>query len=276
MLTLITATLNAARFLGRAMASAAAQRRPIEHLIIDGGSSDATVELSRSQPGTEVLVVPGCSIYEAWNLGLARARGDVVMFLNADDELASDASDTIEKGFQDHANAEILAGCATLVGATHPANAPLLLRAVPSGALNVADLAVGVPAINAMAFRRTVFDRYGVFETQYRVAGDRAFLLRLALLSSPPVVARIDSVLYRYYAHAGSLTLQPSLEQRLRIAHDHIELSRALLGQEVPGSAALWLRHMRQREAAVATLRCLAAGRPAIAFEFARGFFPRG
>jgi len=265
-LTLVTATLNAARFLDRALASAVQQQLPLQHLVIDGGSTDDTVAIARSQPTVETLVVPGCTLYEAWNLGIERARGDIVMFLNADDELGDCAVTEILAVAAGHPGAEIVAGNAEFV----TAGGTRLLRAIPTDELDVGQLALGVPAINAMAFRRSLFARSGMFETCYRVAGDRAFLLRLALSSDPPRVARVDSVLYRYHVHGGSLTLFPGLEQRLRIARDHIALSRALLDQDPPASAKLWLRHMRRREAAVATLRCLAVGQPNVALEFAR------
>lgn len=273
MLTLITATLNAARHLERALASAASQPGANQLIVVDGGSQDRTVEIARRYPDVETVVAPGSSIYEAWNIGIDRARGEAVMFLNADDELAPEATGRVESLFMTQPNAEIVAGDAALLDVDQPDMPPVILSAAPSGALEVAQLASGVPAINAMAFRLSLFARYGRFETSYCVAGDRAFLLRLALLATPPRVARTASVLYRYHSHAGSLTLRRSLEQRLRIARDHIALSRAFLAHEPPPSAALWLRHMRRREAAIATLRCLAAGEAVAAWEFAKNLW---
>lgn len=273
MLTLVTATLNAAQFLERALASVALQQTPIQHLVIDGGSTDATVEICHRFRSVDITIAPGCSLYEAWNLGLDRAKGAAVMFLNADDELGAGAAAGVEAAFAAHPDADIVAGRAAFVPAEDPEASPRLLVAAPNGELEVGQLTLGVPAINAMAFRRSLFDHYGGFDTCYRVAGDRAFLLRLALSPVPPNMAAIDDVLYRYHAHTGSLTLHPSLEQRLRIARDHIALARTLLAGETSFSAAPWLRHMRRRETAVATLRCLAAGKPVLAWEFIQGLF---
>src|SRR6185312_14455576 len=100
---------------------------------------------------------------------------------------------------------------------------------------------------------------------------DRAFLLNLALAAEPPRVAPINAVLYRYHVHSGSLTLKRSLDQRLRVARDHLALSRQLLSEAPPSEAARWLRHMRRREAMVGGIRCLAAGRPIEATAFLRG-----
>lgn len=270
MLTLITATLNAAPFIDRALQSAANQGGPIQHLIIDGGSTDGTIEACRGRENVETTVAPGCSIYEAWNIGLEKARGDAIMFLNADDELSHSAHGTVEAVFALNPSALIVAGRASFHDPESRRTRPLVLIAAPTGTLDVPQLVSGVPAINAMAFRRKLFECYGRFETTYRVAGDRAFLLRLALSPRSPSIARTDKILYRYHVHTGSLTLRRGFEQRVRIARDHIALCRALLASDLPAAAIPWLRHWRQREAAVATLRCLRSGQPEMALSFAR------
>jgi glycosyltransferase involved in cell wall biosynthesis len=273
MLTLITATLNASRYIAQAFASVPTAAGPIQHIVIDGGSTDGTLDICDRFPSVEKIVVPGCSIYEAWNIGIERARGDWIMFLNADDELAEGAAEVVAACFADKSAAGIAAGRALVIDRDAPDAAPRVLTAAPGGRLDVEQLALGVPAINAMAFRRSVFAQHGMFETIYRVAGDRAFLLHLALSASPPAVATADAVLYRYYSHPGSLTLKRGLEQRLRIARDHIPLASRLLAERPSGKAARVLRYWRRREATVATLRCAAAGRPLAALRFAGQLF---
>lgn len=276
MLTVITATLNAAQYLERALASVSPQGAAIQHLVIDGGSTDGTVEICRRSGAVELVVAPGCSLYEAWNIGIERATAAAIMFLNADDELTPGAVSRVEETFVAHPDAEIVAGRARMLSSEEGDATRRCLTAASGGELDVRELAVGVPAINAMAFRRSVFGDYGPFETSYRVAGDRAWLLHLALAPRQPKVASIDACLYIYYVHAGSLTLHRNLEQRLRIARDHVALARNLLACEPSASSALWLRHMRRREAAVAGLRCLAAGRPGSAWEFSKALFGFG
>lgn len=273
MLTLITATLNAEAFLERALVSAAVQAGPIQHIVVDGGSRDGTVAICRRFPEVELAVVPGCSIYEAWNIGLDRARGEAVMFLNADDELCSQTAARVTAALTEYPDAAIVAGRAEFVAADRPNQAAVTVASATGDRLALSQLAAGVPAINALAFRRAVFERYGRFEIAYRVAGDRAFLLRLALAPMPPRVVPLGDVLYRYTVHSGSLTLSRGLTQRLRIAREHIALSRALLAGDVPPAAAMWLKHMRRRDAAVATLRCLASGRGVEAIRFAGAIF---
>lgn len=273
MLTLVTATLNAARLIERAYASAAGQGVAYQHIVVDGGSSDATAAICAKLSSIDFVLAPGSSIYEAWNIGVQRARGDAVLFLNADDELAPGALAIIEQVLHERPEAEIVAGRAVIEDDDAPSTPPVYHVAASGGALSLAQLVSGVPVINAMAFRPSVLRRHGGIETRYRIAGDRAFLLHLALAAEPPRIAATDAVLYRYHIHSGSLTLKRSLEQRLRVAHDHLALARQLLGEAPTVEAKRWLRHMRRREATIGGLRCLAAGRPLEAAEFLRGLF---
>lgn len=273
MLTLVTATLNAARLLERAHASAAGQGVAYQHVVVDGGSSDTTAAICAKLPAIDFILAPGSSIYEAWNIGIQRARGDAVLFLNADDELTPGALAIIEQTLHERPEAEIVAGRAVVEDDDAPSTPLVYHVAASGGALSLAQLIAGVPVINAMAFRPSLFRHYGDIETRYRIAGDRAFLLHLALAPEPPRIAAVDAMLYRYHIHGGSLTLKRSLEQRLRVARDHLALARQLLGEMPAADAKRWLRHMRRREATVAGLRCLAAGRPAEAAEFLRGLF---
>lgn len=271
MISVITSTLNAAQFLERALKSAERQSTPLEHIVIDAGSTDGTIELCRRYPDVALRVIRGASIYQAWNAGIAAAHGDIIVFLNADDELAVNAAATIETIFRKNPSAEIVAGRACLLDDEKPKAEPVLLIAVPSGELDLAQLTTGAPAINAMAFKRSLFARRGAFESSFGVAGDRAFLLRLALAKEPPKVAQTEATLYRYHAHATSLTLKRGLEQRVRIARAHIALAQSLLGQPLPTTAACWVRHLYLRERVVASLRCLVAGHFAVAWELIRG-----
>jgi hypothetical protein len=62
----------------------------------------------------------------------------------------------------------------------------------------------GLPLFNGWFFRKEVFDRFGFFDTRYRYAADRDFLIRLAMGELPYVC--IDQLVYHYRQHSGSLT----------------------------------------------------------------------
>ncbi len=93
MITVITATFNAAKTLLNAMQSIRSQSYPnIECLVMDGGSTDGTVEILKNN---EDIVDYWSSeadsgIYDALNKGVESARGDWILFLGADDRFAAD------------------------------------------------------------------------------------------------------------------------------------------------------------------------------------------
>ena len=91
-ISVITVCFNSQATIERSIQSVVAQQWPeVEHIVIDGGSTDGTLAiLERFRPHLAVLVSePDKGIYDAMNKGLARATGDVVCFLNADDQYAN-------------------------------------------------------------------------------------------------------------------------------------------------------------------------------------------
>lgn len=96
--SIITVTYNAERWLERTILSVLSQSYPhIEYIVIDGASTDKTVEIIRQyEAGIASWVSePDKGLYDAMNKGLARATGDYVWFLNAGDTLHT--SDTVQR-----------------------------------------------------------------------------------------------------------------------------------------------------------------------------------
>ena len=86
--TLITPSLNYGRFLGDCLASVADQTGvTLEHLVFDGGSTDDSAEVAAAFPRAIWSQGPDSGMSDAINQGFARAKGDWVMWLNADDRL---------------------------------------------------------------------------------------------------------------------------------------------------------------------------------------------
>ena len=88
LISIITTAFNAEATIGDTIASVQAQEYPaIEHIIVDGGSSDGTVAVARAHGDRIARLVSARDrgIYDGMNKGIALATGDVVGFLNADD-----------------------------------------------------------------------------------------------------------------------------------------------------------------------------------------------
>jgi glycosyltransferase involved in cell wall biosynthesis len=84
--SIVTPTLNAERYLAECLDSVQAQALPeLEHLVVDGGSVDATAAIARARPNVCWVDLPGSNQSAAINYGLRHARHDIVAWLNADD-----------------------------------------------------------------------------------------------------------------------------------------------------------------------------------------------
>ncbi len=90
--TIITPSLNYGRFLGETLESVAMQQGvSFEHLVIDGGSTDDSAEVAARFPHAVWTQEPDKGMSDAINKGFNRARGDWVIWLNADDRLKTGA-----------------------------------------------------------------------------------------------------------------------------------------------------------------------------------------
>jgi glycosyltransferase involved in cell wall biosynthesis len=110
-ISIVTPTLNAARFIGDCLASVDAQAYPcIEHLVVDGGSSDATCEIVRCHPSVRLLERPGTNQSQAINVGLRQATGEIVAWLNADDRYAPGALEVVGRTFAAEPSLDVVYG----------------------------------------------------------------------------------------------------------------------------------------------------------------------
>jgi glycosyltransferase involved in cell wall biosynthesis len=215
-ISIVTPCLNRANFLRATIESVIAQEYPdLEHLIIDGGSTDGTLELLRGYPHLRVVSEPDRGVYDAINKGIKLATGEVVIFLNSDDLLVPGALALSAEIFRNAIGTMMVsAGCQIFRSASDGSEIEMHRYDNPREyALSFRNVTIGRPNINARFIRRKVFDQIGTFDPEYTVAADRDFLIRAALRQVPD--APVGKVLYRYRWHAASLTMNPGNDSLL-------------------------------------------------------------
>jgi glycosyltransferase involved in cell wall biosynthesis len=183
--SVITAVKNGAATLADTLSSVSRQRYPdIEHIVVDGRSSDDTLRVVR-QHGQHVATVVSeadSGPYEAFNRGLQLATGGIVAFLNADDLYESDEVIANVVRELEPAGVDLLFGDVLLVRADDVRSVTRYYR---SGALSRARLARGImPAHPATFVKRSIYERFGGFDTSYRIAGDFEWTVRVVSDSS--------------------------------------------------------------------------------------------
>lgn len=177
MFSVITPVLNQSRPIRRCVASV--RRCPVktEHLVQDGGSTDGTREWVEVQPDLQMVSEPDGGMYDAINRGWARASGDILCWLNADEQYIASSLKLVADAFESHPDVDLVFGDTIIVG---PNGRPLAARReIPLRKIYVAN-GMLYSLSCSLFFRRRLFDQGALrFDTSYRLAGDMDLVLRL-------------------------------------------------------------------------------------------------
>lgn len=178
-ISVITAVRNGADTLPAMLASLSCQSHAdLEHVVQDGASTDATLAVLAQRGLADMRLVSQADggIYAAINAGIARARGDVIGLLHADDMLAGpDVLAWVAQALADPALDGVY-GDLQYVARHNPAR---VIRHWTAGPYHPAALAHGwMPPHPTLYLRRAVFERLGLYDTSYRIAGDYEAILR--------------------------------------------------------------------------------------------------
>ncbi|AAZ97827.1 conserved hypothetical protein [Thiobacillus denitrificans ATCC 25259] len=176
----ITVAFNAAGTIADTLKSVAAQTlSDVEHIVVDGASTDGTLDVICRHAGRVARVIsePDAGIYDAMNKGLRLATGDVVGFLNADDVYADAGVLARVSAIMDTEKLDALFGDAEFVNSSRPDRPTRRYR---SDRFRPERIAWGwMPAHPALFLRRELYERFGIFRTDYRIAGDFELVARM-------------------------------------------------------------------------------------------------
>jgi glycosyltransferase involved in cell wall biosynthesis len=116
-ISIITPTLNAEAYVAECLASVQGQSVPeVEHVLVDGGSTDRTAEIARQHIGVRWVERPDLKQAAAINVGFRLAAGEVVAWLNADDLYAPGALALAGEEFQRDPSLDVLYGDCEVIG----------------------------------------------------------------------------------------------------------------------------------------------------------------
>jgi glycosyltransferase involved in cell wall biosynthesis len=214
---IVTPSLNAEAFLADTLRSIWSQTDvQIDHVIVDGGSTDRTLEIAADFPSRVVVSHDDEGMYDAINKGMAQVSGAIVGYINADDEIAPGALALVAETFRRHLDVEWVYGTCEYIdegGDVLGRHAPIApsLRSY----LGIRWSPIPQPCVWA---RRSFFDRVGPFDTSYRNCGDYDWYAR-ALKQSKPLVLR--DVLGRFRLHEGQISLNlENMDRESRIVRE--------------------------------------------------------
>lgn len=183
-ISIVTVSYNSATTIADTLRSVACQSYGnIEHLIIDGQSIDETMEIvaEHSHPKLVSISERDLGIYDAMNKGVQRATGDVIGILNSDDSyLDSNVLQAVATEFSSNPALEVLLGDVDFVNASNQNNP---IRTYQAGRFKTWMFRFGfMPPHPGVFVRRSAYERVGLYNVGYKIAGDFDFLVRLLLI----------------------------------------------------------------------------------------------
>ncbi len=197
-ISVVTVVFNGERHLDQAIRSVLEQSyRNVEYIVVDGGSSDGTLDIIRKYEEriSRWVSEPDRGIYDAMNKGIAMATGDLVGFLNCDDWYAPGALECAAGARARGGGPDtVVAGAWNLVFE----DIGLTIRATPSlrfhGGMPLSHQAMFVP--------RRVYDAVGPYDLRYRFSADLDMVLRILAAGAP--FRLVDDVLVNFRTSGAS------------------------------------------------------------------------
>jgi glycosyltransferase involved in cell wall biosynthesis len=235
--SIITAVYNSAATVGRAIESVAAQRHcDLEHLIVEGQSTDASLAAIESarHPRLRLISESDEGIYDALNKGISAATGDVIGFVHSDDFLAHE--NAITRIAEEFRMPEVEAVFSDLDYVSKH-DSEKVIRYWATGPYRPGCLRQGwMPAHPTLYLRRAVYERLGGYDTSFAIAADYDFILRYFSQATGKSVY-IPEVLYKM--RMGGVSNRNLMRIRQKMGEDY----RALQRNKVGGISTLFIKN---------------------------------
>jgi len=196
--SIITVSYNSVDFIHSAIESVLEQDfESVEYIIVDGGSTDGTVEIVRSfgEQITKFISEPDKGIYDAMNKGLALATGEVIGVLNSDDFYPhADVLAQVAESFTANSGVQMVLGNLDFV---QPDNLTRPVRFYSSFLFSPWKMRYGfMPAHPATFIKSSAYQALGGYKLGYKIGADFEWFVRALVLQRLPY-AKINKTLVR-------------------------------------------------------------------------------
>lgn len=244
-ISVVTPSYNQGQFIKEAIRSVLLQDYPnLEFIIIDGGSSDNTLEIIKKyEPWLAYWVSePDRGQSHAVNKGISRATGDIVFWLNSDDSVLPEAFIRIAQEFINHPDAAIVIGQARIINAKGEQVGDL--RSEFSTWEDIVTTPTNKIRQVSSFFSRALFDELGFIDETLEIAMDNELLTRFTRVYPPKIIPD-------YVAAFRTQPDSKSFKQRI-LGYQEVDRIRQRLLRESPllskykaESAKNWLSNAR-------------------------------
>lgn len=180
-ISIITISYNSEKTIEKTFQSILKQSyRPLEYVLVDGGSTDSTIELIEKyiplfkSEGIEISYKSerDKGISDAFNKGITRATGDIIGIINSDDQLSDKALEKVGKAFAENDVGVVCGDCLWEDKANN-------LSYVRKSKMNLKKLKFEMVLMHPTCFvKKTVYEKYGVFDIELRYVMDKDLMAR--------------------------------------------------------------------------------------------------
>lgn len=243
-ISIVMPVLNREDTLQTAIDSVLAQNYPyIEFIILDGGSTDRSVDIIRQNSPHLAYwhSQPDGSAALASNIGIAKSTGDLVVLLMADDWYEAETFNRIAEAYQAHPDADMFSCGGRIVD-----HQKILLSYTTANALqlNFYNICFAVSAICCRFIRKKWYDKVGLYipfdaNAKQFLTNDKEFLLRSVLHNVKDVF--VDHLGHTYLAHPHSYSFSNNQKTAIRHCEEHLQIAEDYLKKSLLSLKQKWL-----------------------------------
>lgn len=221
---------NAGKYLSQAIDSVLAQTyRPVEIVVADDGSTDATAAIARSYPEVSYVYQPNQGPPVARNAGLAHSIGEMIAFLDADDYWPPHKLAEQNEYLATHPELGCVVGrCQNFLeeGTQKPGW-------IPESMFERDAVILG---LQASLIHRHVFDRVGGFDVRYRIGDDLEWFFRVREAGIP--IGFMSSIMVYRRIHGANISQNQNAvaSATIRILKEHLDRERLRDSKSSPGA----------------------------------------
>ena len=179
--SIVTISFNSESTIEKTIQSVLSQQyRPLEYVLVDGKSSDGTIEIIEKyipillKAGIEVVFKsePDHGISDAFNKGISRSSGSIIGIINSDDQLSDNALEKVAMAFQDN-NIGVVCGDCLWIDTVNN------LKYIRKSKMNLQKLKFEMILMHPACFvKKTVYEKYGVFDVNLKYVMDKDLMAR--------------------------------------------------------------------------------------------------
>ena len=239
LVSIITPVFNGVKYLEACIQSVLNQTYPyIEHVIVDGGSTDGTVEIlstyqAKSPDRIRFISEPDRGAGDAWNKGLRMARGEIFGWLGADDTYEPDAIHVVVEFFRSNPNAYFVFGSCNYIN--EKGNIIRRCQTKDFDLEEIINYSNYVPC-TSLFYKQEAVEKVGWLDTK---GNDLDFLIRAGKIFQ---IHRIEKVISNFRIHEGSATTGSSKEMRRMWLREDCFVSRQHGGRFFSGYCRRYYR----------------------------------